>query len=124
VQSGDIMPWSIARRGAMLLAFAVVVAASEGNAQNLSTQSLMGRWCGDTTAYTFTPDQLVVTFFDGHPQRILRIQTINIGDDWIEVIWDPRDGQNTVFNEFSGDRMAQQQQTAGDKGPRREFRRC
>ena len=54
---------NVARRGAVFLAFALALAASEGKAQKLSVESLMGRWCGDTTAYTFTRSQLVVTFF-------------------------------------------------------------
>src|SRR5262249_14426024 len=109
---------------AAILLASLAMAASEANADTLSADTLMGRWCGDTTAYTFTQDKLVVTFFSDGGQRTLRIKKINVGDDWIEVVWDPRDGGNTVFGEFTGDRMAQQPNTEGDMGPRREFHRC
>jgi hypothetical protein len=85
---------------------AAFLSASQSNAQsNLSADTLMGRWCGDISAYTFTPDKLVVTFFDGRPQSILRIKTINVDNGTITVIWDPRDGDSTDFNEFSGGSM-------------------
>jgi hypothetical protein len=112
-------------RVAVLLAFVLALALSDGKAQNaLSADVLLGRWCGEITAYSFTRDRLTVTFFNGSPQRILRIKTVNVGDGWIEVVWDPRDGNNTVFEEFTSNSMVQAPNTTGDMGPRREFRRC
>jgi hypothetical protein len=114
---------SIARAAGVLLAFALVFAAS--GAKALTSSDIMGRWCGDTTAYNFTPAQLTVTFFDGHPQRVLRIKSIEIlQGNLMNVIWDPRDGGNTVFQEFTGRSMVQAPNTGGDMGPRREFHRC
>jgi len=107
---------------AVLLA-AVLVFASSG-AKAWAPADIMGRWCGTITAYTFTPTELTVTFFDGHPQRVLRIKAIEIHGDTMNVVWDPRDGVNTVFQEFTGSTMVQAPNTAGDMGPRREFHRC
>ena len=114
------------RRAFLNLAVAIAILAPiSGKAEKaLSVDSLMGRWCGDISAYTFTPQQLTVTFFNGNPQRILRIKTINVSTNWIEVIWDPRDGVNTVFEEFTGNGMVQKANTGGDKGPRRIFHHC
>jgi hypothetical protein len=113
----------IARLVGFFLAFALLFAAS--GAKALTPSDIMGRWCGDTTAYNFTPAQLTVTFFDGHPQRVLRIKSIEIlQGNLMNVIWDPRDGGNTVFQEFTGNTMVQAPNTGGDMGPRREFRRC
>ena len=115
---------------AAIFALVLVFAASDGRAQRgssseaLSADTLLGRWCGDITAYTFTRDKLVVTFFNGSPQRTLRIKEINVGDSWIEVVWDRRDGGNTVFQEFTDNSMVQAPNTSGDMGPRRFFRRC
>ncbi len=48
---------------------------------------------------------------------------IEVGDGWINVTWDPRDGGNTVFIDFSANAMAQKD-NPDLKMPRREYRRC
>jgi hypothetical protein len=122
VEIGGARRRRIARCAAVLVIFALTFAAS--GAKALVPSDIMGRWCGDTTAYDFTPAQLTVTFFNGHPQRVLRIKSIEIQGSLMNVIWDPRDGGNTVFQEFTGRTMVQAPNTGGDMGPRREFHRC
>jgi|SRR5579871_1162015 len=108
----------------LLVAAAASLFAGEGNAQNsLTADTLRGRWCTDVGAYAFSADKLVVTFFNGTPQRVLGIQKINVGDGWIEVQW-TKGGGNTVFQDFSGDTMKQAANVGGDKGPDRLFHRC
>jgi hypothetical protein len=108
---------------AALSTLLLALAASGGEAKALSAGSLMGRWCGDTTNYTFTPKQLAVTFLNGNPRKILLIKAIKVGDRFLNVFWKPPYG-NTVFQEFSGKGMVQAPNTSGDNGPRREFHRC
>jgi hypothetical protein len=122
VDIGDARPRRIARIAAVLVLFVLTLAA--GGAKALVPADIMGRWCGDSTAYDFTAKQLTVSFFNGHPQRVLRIKSIEIQDSLMNVIWDPRDGGNTVFQEFTGRTMVQAPNTGGDMGPRREFHRC
>jgi TIR domain-containing protein len=90
--------------------------------KTLSTTDLLGRWCGDISAYTFIQDQLTVTFFDNKPQKILRIKTINVGDGWINVIWD--DGSHTMFEAFTSNSMVQKAGDNPDKEPQRKYHRC
>ena len=112
------------------LAATALLVASEGKTQNaLTANTLMGRWCGDVSAYTFTRDKLTVTFFDGRPQSILRIKTFKINNNVLTVVWDPRDGDKTDFTEFTATSMVQPPTTGGDiknrsPGPRRAFHRC
>jgi hypothetical protein len=123
VDIGDVRRKRIARVAAVFVIFVLTFAAS--GAKALAPSDIMGHWCGDTTAYDFTPTQLTVTFFNGHPQRVLRIKSIEIVQgNLMNVIWDPRDGGNTVFQEFTGRSMVQAPNTGGDMGPRREFHRC
>jgi hypothetical protein len=119
-------------RAFFIIAFAAtaLLVPSEGSTKNaLTADTLMGRWCGDVSAYTFTRDKLTVTFFDGRAQSILRIKAIEIHNDVLTVVWDPRDGDKTDFAEFAGKSMVQPPTTGGDvknraPGPRRVFHRC
>lgn len=110
------------------LIFPILVAtlsgAAEGRTESaLTAANLMGKWCTDVATYTFASDKLVVTFPKGQP-RVMRIEKIDVGGDWINVVWDKRDGGNTVFSKFSGDYMKQNANDKGDRGPERFFHRC
>src|SRR6267154_5020610 len=97
------------------LAATALLAASEGRTKNaLTADTLMGRWCGDVSAYTFTRDKLTVTFFDSRPQSILRIKAVEIHNDILTVVWDPRDGDKADFVEFANKTLAQPPTTGGD----------
>jgi len=114
------------RRG--LLALIVVIAvASSAQARALSHTDILGRWCGDTADYDFSPQSLTVTLHSGNAPRPLRVERYEFSETWV-VIWWERDGKllNTAFAEFSADRrtMVQLANTSGDYGPRRLFRRC
>ena len=119
-------------RAFFIIAFAAtaLMVASEGKTKNaLTADTLMGRWCGDISAYTFTRDKLTVTFFDGRPQSILRVKAFEIHKDILTVVWDPRDGDVTDFTEFTNKSMVQPPTIGGDvknrkPGPRRVFHRC
>lgn len=95
----------------------------------LTADVLLGRWCGETTNYTFSGTELRVDFHNGG-SRVLRIDHIKTGDTWVDVHWvgkrDDGSSNNTVFSEFSADRnvMFQAANVGGDKGPRRRFWRC
>ena len=63
--------------------------------------------------------------------RELDIDRIDTGPDWVQVYWAgmaPVEGipANTLYDNFSADRntMEQAQQTIGDRGERRIYRRC
>src|SRR5258708_45932 len=104
-------------RAFFIIAFAAtaLLASSEGRTKNaLTADTLMGRWCGDISAYTFTRDKLTVTFFDGRPQSILRIKAFEIHNDILTVVWDPRDGDKTDFAEFTNKSMVQPPTIGGD----------
>jgi hypothetical protein len=108
---------------AMTIAVALITAMRSADAFEFS--DIEGKWCGDTSIYTFTRRQLIVTFYDRTPTRRYEITNYEYGDDMIKVLW-LRDGEElyTLFGNFRGERMTQLPQTTGDKGPRREFRRC
>jgi len=103
---------------------AVSLTATNGRAAaELSADALMGRWYGDTSIYDFDRQRLTVTFRSNGARKIFRIKDIEVGDGWINVTWDPRDGGNTVFIDFSANAMAQKD-NPDLKMPRREYRRC
>jgi hypothetical protein len=108
---------------AWILAF--VVAVTPAAAGNLAIDDLLGRWCGDTTSYTFTRSKLIVEFYSGQPDRILDIDRLETSETWINVFWKPP-YVNTIFSRFSPDKreMFQDANTSGDRGPERRFRRC
>jgi hypothetical protein len=111
----------VSRCGVVLLTFALALVADQSNARVLSTDDLMGRWCGDTSTYTFTPTELTVTFKRGEP-RVLHIKSIELDESSINVFW--VEAGNTIFSHFEKDTMVQDANTSGDKGPVRNFRRC
>jgi hypothetical protein len=124
VLGGDVM--SILRVSLSLaVVSAVAVLAFVAPAAALSFSDLSGKWCGETTNYTFSRNQLTVTFHNGAPTRRFKVDSYDMLDDTIKMHWVDGKGEKvfTDFSEFSRDRtyMAQQK---NEVGPRRPFRRC
>src|SRR5215831_3658154 len=73
--------------------------------------------------YIFTPNALTVKFHDDRPANAFKITKYTYTNDSVRIDWLNADGKEsvTVFAEFSGSNMAQQEE--GDK-PRRAFHRC
>lgn len=90
----------------------------------LSPGDMVGRWCGETANYVFSPERLIVTTLSDNSKRIMEVDKVNVGKNWVEYVW--KYGGNTVFSEFSADKqkMTQAANRGRDKGPRRDFRRC
>ena len=85
-------------------------------------QDIAGQWCGDVTDYVFTPNTLTVKFHDDRPANVFKITKYTYTDDSIRIDWLNEDKESvTVFAEFSGSKMAQQE---NDDKPRRAFHRC
>jgi hypothetical protein len=97
-----------------------ILAAEIANATTY--EDIVGQWCGDVTDYVFAPDTLTVKFHDRRPENIFKITKYTYTVDSVRIDWLSADGKEsvTVFAEFSGSKMAQQQN--GDK-PRRAFHR-
>ena len=85
-------------------------------------EDIAGQWCGDVTDYVFAPNTLTVKFHDDRPASVFKITKYTYTNDSVRIDW-LNDGKDsvTVFAEFSGKAMAQQEN--GDK-PRRAFHRC
>jgi hypothetical protein len=83
---------------------------------------IAGQWCGDVTDYVFTPNTLTVKFHDGRPANVFKITKYTYNNNSVRIDWlnGPKESV-TVFAEFIGSNMTQQQN--GDK-PRRPFHRC
>jgi len=77
-------------------------------------KDIAGQWCGDVTDYVFTPNTLTVKFHNNRPANVFKITNNSVRIDWLNG---PKESV-TVFAEFVGSAMAQQQN--GDK-PRRPF---
>jgi hypothetical protein len=86
-------------------------------------KDIAGQWCGDVTDYVFTPSTLTVKFHDGRPENVFTITKYTYTPDGVRIDWlnDARKESVTVFAEFSGNKMAQQE---NDDKPRRSFHRC
>jgi len=124
------------RRGIVAIAaLAMVGLAGESGAQGLSSNTIMGRWCTEVGAYTFTPDKLTVTFSNGG-QRVLNITSIQVDGPRIIVNFaedgagqsaaNRGQGSHTTFSQFGGGKMVQVSEVrdAGKETPTRMFKRC
>jgi len=115
--------------GTALVAGLALAMVSQAAAEKVSVEDLLGKWCGETSNYTFSRKSLTVMFHAGG-QRVLEVDRFETGEGWINVFWKEKraDGlvSNTVFTEFSPDRnvMHQSANKEGDMGPKRRFRRC
>ena len=107
---------------ALLALFAgLILAADIANATTY--EDIAGQWCGDVTDYVFTPDTLTVKFHDARPANEFKIIKYTYTNDSVRIDWLNADGKEsvTIFAEFNGDKMAQQE---NDDKPRRAFHRC
>jgi hypothetical protein len=98
-------------------------------ADDVELDDILGRWCSDTSTYTFSRTQLAVTLNSGQRPKhgpVLKIAGVTADGDHINVQWMPVKPGNSTDFELSENRreLVQQAQTKGDKGPRRVFRRC
>ena len=86
-------------------------------------EGIAGQWCGDVTDYVFTPNTLTVKFHDARPANVFKITKYTYTNDSVRIDWLNADGKEsvTIFAEFNGDKMAQQE---NDDKPRRAFHRC
>jgi hypothetical protein len=121
----------------LLFALATIAIASIPTAAaDLSFEDMLGRWCqGDGASIVFTHNQLNVVLANG-ATRTLKISKAQVKDNSIVVTWDPPirpDGaSNATEYELSVDKRLLVQRpnrddtgkAIGDKGPRRELRRC
>jgi hypothetical protein len=89
----------------------------------MTYQDIAGQWCGDVTDYVFTPETLTVKFHDPRPGNVFKITKYSYTNDSVRIDWVTADGKGsvTIFAEFSGSKMAQQEY---DDKPRRSFHRC
>jgi len=107
-----------------LVAIAILPSVGAADTANATTyQDIAGQWCGDVTDYVFTPETLTVKFHEPRPGNVFKITKYSYTNDSVRIDWVNADGKGsvTVFAEFSGSKMAQQEN--GDK-PRRSFHRC
>ena len=73
-------------------------------------EDIAGQWCGDVTDYVFTPDTLTVKFHDGRPDNVFKITKYTYTNNGVRIDWLNGDKESvTVFAEFGGNKMAQQQ---------------
>ncbi len=100
------------------------VLAGEGAAQEVSTESLLGRWCTDGGAYVITRTTLIVLRADGG-KTVNQITSIDVQGTNIVVHWRGKGGK-TTFSKFENDRMIQLPATFedGTKSKGRAFHRC
>jgi hypothetical protein len=120
----------------LLLALAMTALTYDTSAAaNLEIDDILGRWCGDVGNYTFSRTQLSVTRLDGKKPingPVLKIAKTEGRPDQIDVYWLPLKADNFTRFELSTDKrlliqlpnVDEDGKAIGDKGPRREFRRC
>src|SRR5437762_6496183 len=107
-----------------LVAIAMLPSVGAADTADAKTyQDIAGQWCGDVTDYVFTPETLTVKFHDPRPGNVFKITKYSYTNDSVRIDWLNADGKEsvTVFAEFSGSKMAQQE---NDDKPRRPFHRC
>jgi hypothetical protein len=120
----------------LLLALAMTALMYDTSAAaNLEIDDILGRWCGDVSNYTFSRTQLSVARLDRKKLTngpVLKIAKTEGRPDQIDVYWVPLKADNFTQFELSTDKRLLIQlpnadedgKAIGDKGPRREFRRC
>ena len=101
------------------VALIVLFASSTLTANATTYEDIAGQWCGDVTDYVFAPN----TFHDARPANVFNIVKYTYTSNSVRIDSLNADGKEsvTIFAEFSGKAMAQQE---NDDKPRRAFRRC
>ena len=110
----------------VFLGVALLVAlVADASASDLVFKDIAGKWCGSAANYTFTRNELTVSFNDRRtPARHFKITDYYYKSDTITIDWINAKGEkvHTDFAEFTDDgTMAQQK---NEVGPRRPFHRC
>jgi hypothetical protein len=120
----------------LLLALAIAALSYDTSAAaNLEIDDILGRWCGDVGKYTFSRTQLSVARLDRKKLTngpVLKIAKTEGRSDQLDVYWVPLKADNFTRFELSTDKrlliqlpnVNEDGKAIGDKGPRREFRRC
>ena len=124
-------------RGIVSICFGLLtLSVGPAQAQTLTRETLLGRWCGTESTYIFTPTDLTVIFPNSSQQRVLHISSIDVDGPTIVVRWQedstkqrPEDrgkGSHTDFSNFSGNGMVQVPVKQGDGTMTiaRPFHRC
>ncbi len=103
-------------------ALATLSLAISQAAKALEFEDIQGKWCGETTTYTFERRALRVYWPSDGARKTFRVSKYDYEDDEITVHWE-KDGETvfTAFGNFRGERMVQK---PNENGPRRPFRRC
>jgi hypothetical protein len=106
-----------------LIALFVGWILTAGIANATTYEDIAGQWCGDVTDYVFAPDTLTVKFHDSRPENVFKVTKYTYANNSVHIDWLNADGKESVmiFLEFSGSKMAQQE---NDDKPRRPFHRC
>lgn len=120
------------RKGAFFLAAAfgcAFLCSQVARAEDVELADIKGRWCSDTSDYTFSSTQLHVVLHSGKTPKhgnYLKIAGTDVNGDRITVKWKPEKPGNSTEFELSKNRreLVQLPQSEGDKGPRRVFHRC
>jgi hypothetical protein len=111
------------------------VLGGESEAQALSSEMLMGRWCSNGGSYFFTPNRATITLSNGN-QHVLHIRSIRIEGPNIIVTWQEDanirvqanrgKGSETTFTQFTGGSLVQSSMKLpdGTSSPNRPFHRC
>jgi hypothetical protein len=104
-----------------------VIALFPHSAAALTMNKLTGRWCGDSLDYVFSSKRLTVYFHNGS-NRVLMVKNVTPDGEGIKVWWigppKPDGTDNATIFDLDDGVLVQKANTGGDKGPRREFRRC
>ena len=120
----------------LLLALAMTALTYDMSAAaKLELADIVGHWCGDVANYTFSRTQLSVARLDRKKLingPVLKIAKTEGRADQIDVHWLPVKADNVTRFELSTDKrlliqlpnVNEDGKAIGDKGPRREFRRC
>lgn len=121
-----------------LFALTIVVAvlgSSSTFAADVAVDDIIGRWCVDNgNQNVFTRTQLTV-IFPNNSQSIFKIEKIDAKGARLYVQWERKSvvaagsrdwGKNITGYELSADKriLIQLPGETGDKGPRRQLRRC
>ena len=105
-----------------LMALSAGLILTAGIANATTYEDIAGQWCGDVTDYDFAPNTLTVKFHENKPNNVFKITKYTYTNNSVRIDWLHGAKESvTVFAEFSGSTMAQQQN--GDT-PRRAFHRC
>jgi hypothetical protein len=96
-----------------LIALSAGSILTAGIANATTYEDIAGQWCGDVTEYVFASNTLTVKFHDNRPNNVFKLTKYTYANNSVRIDW-PNGAKEsvTVFAEFSGSKMAQQQNGA------------